>query len=50
MRPCDTLALSLSNRPELHVADTAAIHLGAAAKPIDPAFSVVQTEHVIGDA
>jgi long-subunit acyl-CoA synthetase (AMP-forming) len=27
---CDTVALLLSNRPEFHLADTAAIHLGAA--------------------
>ena len=47
---CDNVALWLSNRPEFHVADTAAIHLGAAAFSVSSAFTLAQAEHVIGDA
>jgi long-subunit acyl-CoA synthetase (AMP-forming) len=47
---CDTVALWLSNRPEFHVADTAAMHLGAAAFSVSSRFTRAQAEHVIGDA
>ena len=50
VRRCDTVALWLAERPEFHVADTAALHLGAAPFSIDSAFGLAQVEHVIGDA
>jgi long-chain acyl-CoA synthetase len=50
VRRGDTVALWLSNRPEFHVADTAATHLGAAPFSVYPTFTVEQGEHVIGDA
>jgi long-chain acyl-CoA synthetase len=46
----DTVALWLANRPEFHVADTAAVHLGAAPFSVYSMFTVEQAEHVIGDA
>jgi len=46
----DTVALWLSNRPEFHVADTAAMHLGAAAFSVYATSTVEQAEHVLGDA
>jgi long-subunit acyl-CoA synthetase (AMP-forming) len=46
----DTVALWLSNRPEFHVADGAAAHLGAAPFSVYATFTVEQAEHVIGDA
>jgi long-chain acyl-CoA synthetase len=46
----DTVALWLGNRPEFHVADTAAVHLGAAPFSVYSTFTVEQAEHVIGDA
>ena len=46
----DTVALWLSNRPEFHVADTAAMQLGAAPFSIYSTFTVEQAEHVVGDA
>jgi long-subunit acyl-CoA synthetase (AMP-forming) len=50
VRRGDTVALWLSNRPEFHVADTAATHLGAAPFSVYSTFTVEQAEHVIGDA
>ena len=50
VRRGDTVALWLSNRPEFHVADTAAMQLGAAPFSIYPTFTVEQAEHVVGDA
>ena len=47
---CDTVALWLTDRPEFHIADTAAFHLGAATFSVDSACSLAQVEHVIGDA
>jgi long-subunit acyl-CoA synthetase (AMP-forming) len=50
LRRGDTLACWLMNRPEFHVADTAAMHLGAVSFSIYQTFTVEQAEHVIGDA
>lgn len=46
----DTMACWLSNRPEFHVADTAAAHLGVAAFSVYPTYTAEQAAHVIGDA
>jgi long-subunit acyl-CoA synthetase (AMP-forming) len=46
----DTVALWLANRPEFHVADTAASMLGAAPFSVYATFTVEQAEHVIRDA
>jgi long-subunit acyl-CoA synthetase (AMP-forming) len=46
----DTMACWLSNRPEFHVADTAAIHLGAASFSVYPTYTVEQAEHIIRDS
>ena len=50
VRRGDTVALWLSNRPEFHVADTAAMQLGAAPFSVYSTFTVEQAEHVVGDA
>ena len=46
----DAIACWVSNRPEFHVADTAAIHLGAAPFSIYPTYTVEQAEEVIADS
>jgi long-chain acyl-CoA synthetase len=46
----DTMGCWMSNRPELHVADTAAMHLGAVSFSIDPGYSAEQAEHLLRDA
>ena len=46
----DTVALWLSNRPEFHIADTAAMQLGAAGYSIYTTFTVDQAAYVVGDA
>ena len=46
----ETMACWLTNRPEFHVADTAAMLLGAASFSIYNTFTVEQAEHVVGDA
>jgi long-chain acyl-CoA synthetase len=46
----ETVACWLTNRPEFHVADAAALHLGAAPFSIYPTFTAEQAEHVVGDA
>ena len=46
----DTVACWLSNRPEFHIADAAAMHLGAASFSVYPTYTAEQGEHVIGDA
>ena len=46
----DTVALWMTNRPEFHVADTAALLLGAAPFSVYSTFTSEQGEHVIGDA
>jgi long-subunit acyl-CoA synthetase (AMP-forming) len=50
VRRGDTVALWLSNRPEFHIADTAAMQLGAAPFSVYSTFTVEQAEHVVGDA
>lgn len=46
----DTVVLWLSNRPEFHVADTAAMQLGAPAFSIYSTFTVEHAEYVFADA
>jgi long-subunit acyl-CoA synthetase (AMP-forming) len=47
----DVMACWLSNRPEFHIADAAALHLGAASFSVYPTYTRPrQAEHVIGDA
>jgi long-subunit acyl-CoA synthetase (AMP-forming) len=48
--PGDTVACWLRNRPEFHVADAAAVHLGAAGFSIYSTYTVEQASHVISDA
>jgi long-chain acyl-CoA synthetase len=50
VRRGDTVALLLSNRPEFHVADLAAVTLGAAPFSIYATSSPEQAAYVIGDA
>jgi long-chain acyl-CoA synthetase len=50
VRRGDTVALWLANRPEFHVADAAALQLGAAPFSVYSTFTAEQAEHVIGDA
>jgi long-chain acyl-CoA synthetase len=49
VRRGDTVAFWMSNRPEFHVADAAALHLGAAAFSVST-LTPAQGEHVIADA
>jgi long-chain acyl-CoA synthetase len=46
----DTLACWLRNRPEFHVADTAAAHLGLGLLSIHPTSNADEAAHVIADA
>ena len=46
----DTVAFWLTNRPEFHIADTSALHVGAAGVSIYSTYTVEQASHVIGDA
>ncbi len=46
----DTVAFWLSNRPEFHVADAAALMLGATPFSVYPTFTSDQAEYVIADA
>ncbi len=46
----DTVALMMGNRPEFHLADLAAVTLGAAPFSIYQTFSVEQVRYVVGDA
>ncbi len=46
----DTMACWLRNRPEFHVADTAAMHLGAASFSVYNTYTAEQAAHVVGDA
>ncbi|MDO8210434.1 long-chain fatty acid--CoA ligase [Conexibacter sp. CPCC 206217] len=48
--PGDTVALMLSNRPEFHLADLAAVTLGAAPFSIYLTSTPQQIEYVVGDA
>jgi long-subunit acyl-CoA synthetase (AMP-forming) len=46
----DTVALMLTNRPEFHLADAAAMHLGAIPFSIYNTYSPEQIEFLVGDA
>ena len=46
----DTVALMLTNRPEFHLVDVAAMHLGAVAFSVYNTSSPEQIEYVLGDA
>jgi len=46
----DTVALMMTNRPEFHLADTAAFHLGAAAFSVYNTFAPEQIRHVLANA
>jgi long-subunit acyl-CoA synthetase (AMP-forming) len=46
----DTMAVWLGNRPEFHIADAAAMHLGAASFSVYPTYTAEQAGHVIADA
>lgn len=50
VRRGDTVALWLANRPEFHVADAAAMQLGAPPFSVYSTSTVEQAEHVVGDA
>ncbi len=50
VRRGDTVALMLTNRPEFHWVDVAAMHLGAISFGIYNTFSQEQVEHVLRDA
>jgi len=50
LRHGDTIALMLSNRPEFHVADLAAVTLGATPFSIYQTLSPEQIEYVVSDA
>ncbi len=46
----DTVAIMLSNRPEFHWVDAAAMHLGAAPFSVYNTYSAEQIEYLAGDA
>src|SRR5262249_25373315 len=46
----DTVALMMTNRPEFHLVDTAALHLGAAPFSIYTTFAPGQIRHVLSNA
>ncbi|HEY0399001.1 MAG TPA: AMP-binding protein, partial [Acidimicrobiia bacterium] len=46
----DTVGLMMSNRPEFHLCDVAAMHLGAAPFSIYNTSSAEQIAHVLGNA
>src|SRR5919201_1993244 len=48
--PGQTLGLMLTNRPEFHFADTAAMHLGATPFSVYNTYSPEQIEYLVGDA
>jgi long-chain acyl-CoA synthetase len=50
VRRGDTVALMLGNRPEFHIADLAAMTLGATPFSIYPTFTAGQITFVVGDA
>src|SRR5689334_17434054 len=50
VRRGDTVALMLTNRPEFHWVDVAAIHLGATSFGIYNTFAAEQVQHVLRDA
>ena len=46
----DTVAIMLSNRPEFHLVDAAAMHLGAIPFSVYNTYSAEQIEHLVTDA
>ncbi len=46
----DTVALMMTNRPEFHLADAAALHLGAIPFSVYNTFAAEQIAHVLGNA
>ncbi|MEA2398816.1 MAG: long-chain acyl-CoA synthetase, partial [Thermoleophilaceae bacterium] len=46
----DTIALLLTNRPEFHWVDTAAMHLGATPFSVYNTYSAEQIEYLVSDA
>jgi long-chain acyl-CoA synthetase len=46
----DTVALMVTNRPEFHLADAAAMHLGATPFSIYNTYTPEQIEYLVGDA
>jgi long-chain acyl-CoA synthetase len=46
----DTMALMLTNRPEFHFADTAAMHVGATPFSVYNTYAPEQIEYLVGDA
>jgi len=50
VRRGDTVALMMTNRPEFHLADTAAFHVGAAPFSVYNTFALEQMTEVLGDA
>jgi long-chain acyl-CoA synthetase len=48
--PDDTLGIMLTNRPEFHFADTAAMHLGATPFSVYNTYSAEQIDYLVGDA
>jgi long-subunit acyl-CoA synthetase (AMP-forming) len=50
IRRGDAIACWLANRPEFHVADAAAMNLGAASVSVYSTFTVEQAEHIVADA
>src|SRR4051794_9827569 len=46
----DTMAIMLTNRPEFHFADTAAMHVGATPFSVYNTYSPEQIEYLVGDA
>mgnify|MGYP001403145066 CR=1 FL=1 len=50
IRPGDTVGLLLTNRPEFHLVDTAAMHLGATPFSVYNTSSAEQIAYLLGDA
>jgi len=50
VRPGDTVGLMLTNRPEFHLTDTAALHAGATPFSIYNTFAPEQVAHLFGNA
>jgi long-chain acyl-CoA synthetase len=48
--PDSTLGIMLTNRPEFHFADTAAMHIGATPFSVYNTYTAEQIEYLVGDA
>ncbi len=46
----DTIAIMLTNRPEFHLADAAAMHLGATPFSVYNTYSAEEIDYLVGDA